>query len=73
MTEVFSIRIRKELKEVVKKYRDVDWKGLVEKLIEDVAAQKELERALKKLDVLLKDLSPTTEPAWKAVREAREK
>ncbi|MCD6458057.1 MAG: hypothetical protein J7K82_04330 [Thermoproteales archaeon] len=72
MTEVFSVRIRKELKEVVKKYRDVDWRGLVEKLIEDVAAERELRSALEELDALLRDLSPVSEPAWKAIREARE-
>ena len=72
MTEVFSVRIRKELKEVVRRYRDVDWRGLVEKLIEDVAAERELRSALEKLDALLRDLSPVSEPAWRAIREARE-
>ena len=72
MTEVFSVRIRKELKEVVRRYRDVDWRGLVEKLIEDVAAERELRSALEELDALLRDLSPVSEPAWKAIREARE-
>lgn len=72
MTEVFSVRIRKELKEVVRRYRDVDWRGLVEKLIEDVAAERELRSALEELDALLRDLSPVSEPAWRAIREARE-
>ena len=72
MTEVFSVRIRKELKEVVRRYRDVDWRGLVEKLIEDVAAERELMSALEELDALLRDLSPVSEPAWRAIREARE-
>ena len=45
-TEVFSVRIRKELKEIVKKYNDVDWRKLVEELIEEVAARKELEDCL---------------------------
>jgi len=72
VTEVFSVRIRKELKEVVRRYRDVDWRGLVEKLIEDVAAERELRSALEELDALLRDLSPVSEPAWRAIREARE-
>ena len=72
MTEVFSVRIRKELKEVVRRYRDVDWRGLVEKLIEDVAAERELRSALEELDALLRDVSPVSEPAWRAIREARE-
>ena len=71
-TEVFSVRIRKELKEIVKKYNDVDWRKLVEELIEEVAARKELEESFEKLNRVFKNIPPSSEPGWKTVREARE-
>ena len=71
-TEVFSVRIRKELKEIVKKYDDVNWRKLVEELIEEVAARKELEESFEKLNRVFKNIPPSSEPGWKAVREARE-
>ncbi len=43
-TDVFSVRIRKELKEIVRRYKDVNWRELIERLIEDVRAQRELEK-----------------------------
>jgi len=71
-SEVFSVRTRRELKDIVRKYRDVDWRRLVEELIEGVAASRELEEALNELDELLEGLPPSPEPAWKSVREDRE-
>ena len=70
-TEVFSVRIRKELKEIVKKYNDVNWRKLVEELIEEVATKKELEEKFRELDQVFKNIPPSPEPGWKAVREAR--
>ena len=70
--EVFSIRIRKELKEIVKKYRDVDWRKLIEELIEEVAARKEIEESFKELDQIFKNIPPSPEPGWITVRKARE-
>ena len=71
-TEVFSVRIRRELKDIVRKYKDVNWRELIERLIEDVAAQRELERAFEQLDALLRDLPPSPEPGWRAIREYRD-
>ena len=57
-TDVFSVRIRKELKEIVRRYKDVKWRELIERLIEDVRAQRELEKTFEQLDALLRDLPP---------------
>ena len=56
----------------MKKYDDVDWRKLVEELIEEVAARKELEESFEKLNRVFKNIPPSSEPGWKTVREARE-
>lgn len=71
-TDVFSVRIRKELKEIVRRYKDVNWRELIERLIEDVRAQRELEKTFEQLDALLGDLPPSPEPGWRAIREYRD-
>lgn len=71
-TDVFSVRIRKELKEIVRRYKDVNWRELIERLIEDVRAQRELEKTFEQLDALLRDLPPSPEPGWRAIREYRD-
>ena len=72
-TEVFCIRIRRELKDKIRKYSDIDWRKLIEEFIEDVVARREMEEAFKRLDEILKDIPPSKEPAWKLIREDRGK
>ncbi len=71
-TTTLSIRIRKELKEAMERFQDVDWRKEIENFIEMKLKELELSRILDTIDELLKDIPTSSEPAWKSVREFRD-
>lgn len=71
-TTTLSIRIRKDLKEKMKKFKNIDWRREIEQFIEEKIRELELEEILNTIDNVLKDIPPSKEPAWKTIREMRE-
>ncbi len=68
-----SIRIRSDLKEKMSRVRDVDWRKEIEEFIERKIKEIELRRTLGVVDEILKNVSISEEPAWKSIREFRER
>ncbi len=68
-----SIRIRSDLKEKMSRVRDIDWRREIEEFIERRIKEIELRRTLGVVDEILKDVSISEEPAWKSIREFRER
>lgn len=71
-TSVLSIRIRKELKEKMKKF-NIDWRGEIEGFIEYKVRELDKIKALSDLRDLLRDVPVSDVPAWRTIREDREK
>lgn len=71
-TTVLSIRIRRELKEKMEKYKDVNWREEIERYIESRIRELEKQAILNEVKELLKDLPVSTLPAWKLIREDRD-
>ena len=71
-SEVLSIRIRRELKEKMREFGDVDWRREIESFIERRLKELELERVVKTVEKALESVPVSSEPAWKAIREIRE-
>ena len=72
-TAILSIRIRKDLREKMGKLREIDWRREIEKFIEQKIKEVELENTLKTISEALKDVPVSREPAWRTIREFREK
>ncbi len=70
-TVVFSVRIRRELRERMKRV-GVDWRAEIEKFIEERLKEEELREAIRSVKEALRDVDPSGEPAWRTVREFRE-
>ncbi len=71
-TTTLSIRIRKDLKEKMKKFKNIDWRREIEQFIEEKIRELELGEILNTIDNVLKDIPSSKEPAWKTIREIRE-
>ncbi len=71
-TTTLSIRIRKELKERMEKLKEINWREEIERFIEAKIREVELRRIISAIDDALKNVSPSSEPAWKDIRESRE-
>ena len=71
-TTTLSIRIKKDLKVKMKKFKNVDWRREIERFIEEKIRELELGEILSTIDNVLKDIPPSKEPAWKTIREMRE-
>ncbi len=71
-TAVLSIRIRRELKEKMTKYKDVNWREEIERYIESRICELEKQSVLSEVRRLLKDLPRSSIPAWKLIREDRD-
>jgi len=71
-TCTLSIRIRKDLKKRMEMIKDIDWRSEIEAFIERRIKEIELKKVLDQINQTLKDVSPSTEPAWKTIREFRE-
>lgn len=71
-SEVLSIRIRRELREKMREFKEVDWRREIEGFIERRLKELELERVLRAVEGALENVYPSSEPAWRAIRESRE-
>ena len=56
MSTVISIRIPKNLKDKMGKFKEINWSELIRGFIEEKIAQLELEEALKEVEEHLKDI-----------------
>jgi len=56
MSAVISVRVPRELKERMRKLKNVNWSEIIRKFIEDVVSRYEAEEALKKIEEDLKDI-----------------
>ncbi len=72
-TTTLSIRIKRELREKMKRFSHVDWRAEIERFIEERVRQEELKQLFSKIDEVLRDVEVSKEPAWKTIREYREK
>ncbi len=72
-TVVYSIRIKRELREKMKKYKSINWREEVEKFIENKIRELEKQSILEEIDRIVKNLPVSKIPAWKSIREDREK
>jgi len=71
-TATLSIRIRKDLKEKMKVTK-INWRKEIEKFIEKKIKEVELSKTLETIDKALSNVPVADEPAWKTVREMRDK
>ncbi len=71
LSEVLSIRIRKELREMMKKV-DIDWRREIESFIESKIREYEKKKTLDSINELLRDTPTSERPAWIDIREDRE-
>jgi len=69
-TVTLSVRIRRDLRERMKRFRDVDWRREIEGSVE--RRLRGLKRALRSIEEALAGVQPSKEPAWVSVRAARE-
>ncbi len=57
----------------MKKFSHVDRRAEIERFIEKRVRQEELKQLFSKIDEVLRDVEAGKEPAWKTIREYREK
>jgi len=72
-TVTLSIRISKELREKMKSLKEVDWRKEIERFIEEKIREVEFSKVLDSVEDALEDVPVSTEPAWKTIREFRER
>jgi len=72
-TEILSIRIRGDLKKKMEELRHIDWRKEIEEFIERRIREEELKMAIETIEKTLSCAIPSPEPAWKSIREFREK
>jgi len=72
MQDVLSIRIPKKLKEKMRRYANIDWKGVILESIEGKIKQLEAEDILREIEEMNKELEVSQIPAWKTIREDRD-
>jgi hypothetical protein len=72
-SETLSIRIRKDVKKRMKEFKDVDWRKEIESFIEMKIKEKEVLKTLNRIDEALSGVQASKEPAWKTIREFRER
>jgi histone acetyltransferase (RNA polymerase elongator complex component) len=70
-TVVYSIRIRKEIKEMMEGIRDVNWQEELRRLVEE-KVREEYKRRLLKEARELREKMKTNVPASKLIREDRD-
>lgn len=69
-TETISMRIRRDLKEKMKKH-NVNWRKEIECFIERRIRELEFEEIINRINKVLSDIPPSEQPAWKQIREDR--
>ncbi len=73
VSETLSIRIRRDVKKRMRELKDVDWRREIESFIEMKIREKEVLKALDAVDRALSGVEASREPAWRAIREFRER
>ncbi|RLE95605.1 MAG: hypothetical protein DRJ57_06470 [Thermoprotei archaeon] len=69
---VLSVRIRRDLREKMREFKEVDWRREIEEFIERRVKELELARTLEAVERVLRGVPESSEPAWKIIREFRE-
>ncbi|MCD6358214.1 MAG: hypothetical protein DRJ96_08845 [Thermoprotei archaeon] len=69
---VLSVRIRRDLREKMREFKEVDWRREIEEFIERRVKELELARTLEAVERVLRGVPESSEPAWKSIREFRE-
>lgn len=72
-TETLSIRIKKGLKEKMKRLNGIDWRREIENFIEAKVREAEALKMLNVIDETLSGIQASKEPAWQTIREFRDK
>jgi len=72
-TTTLSIRIRSDLKKKMEELRHIDWRKEIEEFIERRIREEELKMVIETIEKTLSGVTPSPEPAWKSIREFREK
>ncbi|MCD6368751.1 MAG: hypothetical protein J7L38_03025 [Thermoproteales archaeon] len=72
-TATLSIRIREDLKVKMRELKGIDWRREIEEFIERRIREIELMKTLEAVREALKGVSASREPAWKTIRELRER
>jgi len=71
-TETLSIRIRKDLKDKMKKVK-IDWRKEIEEFIESKIREIEAKEIIDYISSITANIPASSEPAWKSIREHRER
>ena len=72
-SETLSIRIRRDVKKRMRELKDVDWRKEIEGFIEMKIREREALKALDAVDKALSGVEASKEPAWRTIREFRER
>lgn len=72
-TATLSIRIREDLKVKMRELKGIDWRREIEEFIERRIREIELMKTLEAIGEALKEVPVSREPAWKTIRELRER
>jgi len=71
MSDVLSIRVPKDIKERLKKYKDFNWRSYIVEMLERKLRELELQEIIEEIDELNRDLEPSKVASWKMIREDR--
>jgi len=71
-TETLSIRIRKDLKDKMRKVK-IDWRKEIEGFIESKIREIEAKEIIDYISSITASIPASSEPAWKSIREYRER
>ena len=70
-TVTLSIRIRRDLREKMRRFQHIDWRYEIERFIEERIREEQLKEVLNTIENVLRGVKPSEEPAWKSIRESR--
>ena len=70
-SDVVSVRVPKELREKMRKYRQVNWKAVIIEAIGRKVRELEVREILSKIDEMNEGLRTSETPAWKDIRRDR--
>ena len=71
MSDILSIRVPKDVKERLRKYKDFNWRSYIVEMIERKLRELELREIIEKIDELNRDLEQSKVDRWKMIREDR--
>ncbi len=70
MSEVLSIRIRKDLREKMRRYSDIDWRKEIEEFIERRIREMEFEETIREVESLLRGVEPAGDEVLEVPEDA---